>query len=128
MRHSLTRTAVLSATALLLAVAPAVQASAAPTSSVTAAPRPTLTAKATVKSIRAWQQFHVFGASKHLRSGTRVTLQQMQRNHWVSLPIHMNTTRSGSYDLRVKLGLKGANKLRIVGGGAVSPTVAVTIR
>ncbi|WP_329126677.1 hypothetical protein [Streptomyces sp. NBC_01465] len=124
MRHSLTRTATLTATALLLAAAPVVQASAAPT----AAPRPTLSAKATVKSIAAWHQFRVYGSSGHMRAGTRVTLQQLQRKHWVSLPIHMNTTRTGAYNLRVELGLRGANKIRIVGGGAVSPTVSVTIR
>lgn len=63
-----------------------------------------------------------------LPAGTRVTLQQLQRKGWVSLPIHMNTTRSHTYDLRVKLGIKGLNKIRIVGGGAVSNTVQVTIR
>ncbi|MFJ4714514.1 hypothetical protein [Streptomyces sp. NPDC088785] len=92
------------------------------------APKPTLTAKASVKSIKAWQQFHVSGSSTRMAAGTRVTLQQMQRNKWVSLPIHMNTTRSHTYNLRVKLGLKGLNKIRIVGGGAVSNTVQVTVR
>ncbi|GAA1367692.1 hypothetical protein [Streptomyces beijiangensis] len=139
MTNRLTRTAVLSATAFLLAAVPAAQVSAAPATNAvrtvsasptaaTVAPRPALSARATVKSIRAWQQFRVLGTGSHMRAGTRVTLQQLQRRGWVSLPIHMNTNRNGSYDLRVKLGIKGANKIRIVGGGAVSPTVTVTIR
>ncbi|MFJ9041105.1 hypothetical protein ACIRF8_31620 [Streptomyces sp. NPDC102406] len=114
-----------------LAAAPAVASpSAAPTAAagVQSAPRSTLSAKATVKSIGAWQQFRVYGSSTGLPAGTRVTLQQMQKKKWVSLPIHMNTTRSHTYNLRVKLGLKGLNKIRIVGGGAVSNTVQVTIR
>ncbi|MFI5809329.1 hypothetical protein [Streptomyces sp. NPDC051561] len=90
--------------------------------------RPTLSAKATVKSIRAWQQFRVYGSSTRLPAGTRVTLQQLQRRGWVSLPIHMNTTRAHTYNLRVKLGIKGLNKIRIIGGGAISNTVQVTIR
>ncbi|WP_338703367.1 hypothetical protein V2W30_39150 [Streptomyces sp. Q6] len=111
-----------------LAAAPAVASPSAAAASVQSAPRPTLSAKATVKSIRAWQEFRVYGSSTRLPAGTRVTLQQMQKKKWVSLPIHMNTTRSHTYNLRVKLGLKGLNKIRIVGGGAVSNTVQVTIR
>lgn len=100
----------------------------APTAAPAAAPRPTLTAKATVGSVRAWQQFRVYGVSHHMRTGTRVTLQQKQHNRWVTLPASMNTTRSATYNMRVKIGLKGHNALRIVGGGAVSPVVNVTVR
>ncbi|WP_343244871.1 hypothetical protein [Streptomyces sp. SID14478] len=92
------------------------------------APRPTLSAKATVKSAKAWQEFRVYGSSTRLNAGTRVTLQQLQKRGWVSLPIHMNTTRSHTYNLRVKLGIKGLNKIRVFGGGAISNTVQVTIR
>lgn len=92
------------------------------------AARPHLTAKASVKSTKAWQQFHVRGSSTRLPAGTRVTLQQLQHKRWVSLPIHMNTTRKHTYDLRVKLGIKGPNKIRIVGGGATSNLLSVTIR
>ncbi|MBW5421561.1 hypothetical protein GKQ77_08275 [Streptomyces sp. BG9H] len=92
------------------------------------APRPTLTAKATVKSIKAWNQFRVHGNSTRLPAGTGVTLQQLQGKRWVSLPARMNTLRNHTYNLRVKLGLKGLNKLRVVGGGAVSNVVHVTIR
>ncbi|WP_353946828.1 hypothetical protein ABII15_37865 [Streptomyces sp. HUAS MG91] len=92
------------------------------------APKPTLSAKATVKSAKAWQEFRVYGSSTRMAAGTRVTLQQLQKKGWVSLPIHMNTTRSHTYNLRVKLGIKGLNKIRIAGGGAVSNTVQVTIR
>ncbi|GAA1914952.1 hypothetical protein GCM10009837_44780 [Streptomyces durmitorensis] len=100
----------------------------APGAAATAAPRPTLTAKATVSSVRAWQQFRMYGVSHHMRTGTRVTLQQKQGKRWVSLPASVNTTRSATYNMRVKLGLKGRNALRIVGGGAISPVVNVTVR
>lgn len=93
-----------------------------------AAPRPTLTAKATVGSVRAWQQFRVYGVSHHMRTGTRVTLQQKQGKRWVSLPASVNTTRAATYNMRVKLGLKGRNSLRIAGGGALSPVFTVTVR
>ncbi|WP_371531074.1 hypothetical protein OG302_38080 [Streptomyces sp. NBC_01283] len=94
----------------------------------TAAPRPTLTAKSTVSSVRAWQDFHVYGVARHMRAGTRVTLQQKQGKRWVSLPASVYTARNGAYNMRVKLGWKGRNSLRIVGGGAVSPVVYVTVR
>ncbi|MFG2647958.1 hypothetical protein [Streptomyces sp. NPDC048436] len=94
----------------------------------TAAPRPTLTAKANVKSVRAWQQFHIYGTGRNMRAGTRVTLQQKQGKWWVSLPASVYTARNGVYNMRVKLGLKGRNSLRIVGGRAISPLVYVTVR
>jgi hypothetical protein len=133
MSTRLTRTAALSTAAFLLAAVPAVQVAAAASTAVSqsevrAAAKPALTAHATVKSIGAWQQFRVYGSSSHLRAGTRVTLQQLQRKHWVSLPAHMNTNRKGAYSLRVMLGLKGVNQIRIAGGGAVSPVVKVTVR
>jgi hypothetical protein len=131
MNNRLTRTAALSTAAFLLAAVPAAQVAAAPATAVSVSPsavKPSLTAHATVKSIRAWSQFRVYGSSSHLRAGTRVTLQQLQRKGWVSLPAHMNTNRKGAYSLRVMLGLKGVNQIRIAGGGAVSPVVKVTVR
>ncbi|MEU6127175.1 hypothetical protein [Streptomyces sp. NPDC047123] len=136
MRPALTRTVTL-ATGLLLCAAPltTAPAAAAPGADAPAhvrqAPpkKPTLTAKATVKSIPAWHQFRVYGSSTRMRAGTQVTLQQLQKKRgWVSLPIRMHTNRAGAYNLRVKLGIKGLNKIRIVGGGAVSNVVQVSIR
>ncbi|MET9549263.1 hypothetical protein ABZY36_28740 [Streptomyces sp. NPDC006627] len=92
------------------------------------APRPTLTAKTTVDSVKAWQQFRVIGTATRLPAGTRVTLQQLRHKQWVDLPVQMSTTRAHSYSLRVKLGLKGLNKMRIAGGGVVSNSVHVTVR
>ncbi|MEU6674695.1 hypothetical protein [Streptomyces sp. NPDC046925] len=100
----------------------------APGAPATAAPRPTLTAKSTASSVRAWQDFHVYGVARHMRPGTRVTLQQLQGKRWVALPASVYTARSGAYNMRVKLGWKGRNSLRIVGGGAVSPVFKVTVR
>ncbi|TGB00660.1 hypothetical protein [Streptomyces sp. MZ04] len=93
-----------------------------------AAPRPALTAKASVASVRAWQPFNINGLSQGMAPGTRVTLQEKQGERWVSLPVSVNIQRNGAYAMRVKLGLKGHNALRIVGGGAVSPVVHVTVR
>ncbi|MEU5001169.1 hypothetical protein [Streptomyces sp. NPDC021622] len=93
-----------------------------------AAPRPALTAKVSVASVRAWQQFHIHGVSHHMAPGTRVTLQEKQGKRWVSLPATVNIKYDATYGMPVKLGLKGLNALRIVGGGAVSPVVHVTVR
>ncbi|MFD0554704.1 hypothetical protein ACFQ0X_40240 [Streptomyces rectiviolaceus] len=100
----------------------------APGAGATAAPRPTLTAKSTVSSVRAWHNFRIYGVGRHMRPGTRVTLQQKQGKWWVSLPASVYTARSGAYNMRVKLGWKGRNALRIVGGRAISPVVRVTVR
>ncbi|MBM7173517.1 hypothetical protein JQK87_35055 [Streptomyces sp. G44] len=134
MNPALTRAVTLGA-GLLLVTSPLAAASALASPSDTppgpvtkAAPRATLSAKATAGSTRAWQQFRVHGASTHLRAGTRVTLQQLQHKKWVRLPAQMNTSRAHTYNLRVKLGLKGANKLRVVGGGAVSNVVRINVR
>ncbi|MGW7066192.1 hypothetical protein ACWGII_01565 [Streptomyces sp. NPDC054855] len=93
-----------------------------------AAPRPTLTAKSTTAKVRAWQNFYIYGVGRNMRPGTRVTLQQKQGKRWVSLPASVYTARNGTYKMRVKLGLKGRNALRIVGGRAISPVVFVTVR
>ncbi|MEW2516780.1 hypothetical protein [Actinacidiphila alni] len=126
----LTRACATGLTALtLLTAAPVAQAAAAGSATMApAAARPSLTAKASVGSIKAWQQFRVYGSTKNIKAGTRVTLQQLQKKRWVSLPASMNTNRNATYDLRVKLGIKGVNQLRIVGGGATSNVVKVTVR
>ncbi|MFE0132482.1 hypothetical protein ACFWY6_13050 [Streptomyces sp. NPDC059037] len=93
-----------------------------------AVPRPALTAKASVAAVRAWQQFHINGVSHHMATGTRITLQEKQGKRWVSLPATVNIKHDATYGMPVKLGLKGHNALRIVGGGAVSPVVHVTVR
>ncbi|RFU84407.1 hypothetical protein DY218_22360 [Streptomyces triticagri] len=93
-----------------------------------AAPQPTLSAEASVESVEAWEEFRVQGASTHLPAGTRVTLQQLQNEKWVGLPIHVNTTDAHTYSVRVKLGVKGLGHIRMVGGGAVSNTVQITVR
>lgn len=90
--------------------------------------RPALSAKATADTVSAWQEFRVHGPARQIPAGTRVTLQQKQGSRWVSLPASMNTNHDHTYSLRVLLGLKGENALRIVGGGAVSPVVRVTVR
>lgn len=127
-----------SAAALLTAVALAGAVGGAAASSGVPAPpsgerardlatRPALSAHATARSVGAWEEFRIHGSARNVGAGTPVTLQQRQGKRWVSLPATMRTARSGEYTLRVKLGMKGENALRIVGGGAVSPVVRTTV-
>lgn len=114
-------------TAGATATAVAAPAHAAP-ASATATAKPTLTAKASVASVGAWQEFRVTGKATGIAAGTKVTLQQKQGTKWVSLPATVAVDKSHTYSMRVKLGIKGKNALRIVGGGAVSPEFTVTVR
>ncbi|GGU48948.1 hypothetical protein [Streptomyces lavendofoliae] len=88
------------------------------------------TADATVKSVRAWQQFRIRGVVKSLRPGSRVTLQQKQHGQWTTLPASVRTTSRSTYSMRVVLGMKGHNKLRLVDSRkrVVSPVINVRVR
>ncbi|MGW3071510.1 hypothetical protein [Kitasatospora sp. NPDC001132] len=103
-----------------VAVAPAVPSAAAVRAGISATP--------SVDSVQAWQLFRVTGTTTGLKAGTTVTLQQKQRGAWVSLPASVATTRTGSYSLGVKLGIKGLNELRVISGTAASPVFTVTVR
>ncbi|QGV76928.1 hypothetical protein [Streptomyces ficellus] len=87
-------------------------------------------AKVTAKSVRAWQQFRIRGVVTGLRPGSKVTLQQKQGKRWVSLPASMNTTSRSTYSMRVMLGMKGHNKLRLVDSRkrVVSPVMNIWVR
>ncbi|QES40250.1 hypothetical protein DEJ49_03965 [Streptomyces venezuelae] len=87
-----------------------------------------ISAKPSAKSVKAWQLFRVTGTTTGLKPGSKVTLQQKQRGHWVSLPASAPLTRGGSYSLGVKLGMKGKNELRVVQGSTVSGAFTVTVR
>ncbi|MER5780917.1 hypothetical protein ABT104_04195 [Streptomyces mobaraensis] len=116
------------------APAPAPVASApaaAPVTSVsTAAPaaQPALTAQSSVATIGAWQEFRVSGKATGIKPGTTVVLQQKQGAKWVSLPAKVTVNKNSAYSMRVKLGIKGKNALRVTGGGAVSEPIYVTVR
>ncbi|MFI1965602.1 hypothetical protein ACH429_16055 [Streptomyces pathocidini] len=101
-----------------------------PVVTVPAAKAVNLTAKADRSSVAAWQQFRITGKATGLKAGTKLTVQQYQAKSkkWVSLPASTTVNKDGSYGIRVKLGLKGANKLRLAGGKLVSNTVNVTVR
>ncbi|MEU8567729.1 hypothetical protein AB0C51_05050 [Streptomyces pathocidini] len=101
-----------------------------PVVTVPAAKAANLTAKADRSSVAAWQQFRITGKATGLKAGTKLTVQQYQAKSkkWVSLPASTTVNKDGSYGIRVKLGLKGANKLRLAGGKLVSNTVNVTVR
>ncbi|WP_431045967.1 hypothetical protein ACQUSR_30185 [Streptomyces sp. P1-3] len=87
-----------------------------------------LTAKPSVNSVRAWQEFRITGKATGIAAGTKVGLQQKQRGKWVALPAGTVVNKSGAYSLRAKLGLKGKNELRMVSGKTASAVFTVTVR
>lgn len=87
-----------------------------------------LTAKASATTVKAWEQFRITGVAKGIKAGTKLTVQQKQGTKWVSLPAQTPVNSSGAYAVRVKLGLKGVNQLRMATGSTVSPVVSVTVR
>ncbi|GGQ09349.1 hypothetical protein [Streptomyces roseolilacinus] len=96
-----------------------------------AAAAPAFSAKASMKNVRAWQQFRVRGVAKNVPPGSRVTLQQKVGDRgWTTLPASMSTNSRSMYNMRVVLGMKGHNKLRLVDSRrqAVSPVIDVWVR
>ncbi|WP_327064651.1 hypothetical protein [Kitasatospora sp. NBC_01302] len=87
-----------------------------------------ITAKPSVKSVQAWHQFHVTGTTSGIAPGSTITLQQKQHGRFVPLPASMHTNHHGAYQLRVELGIKGLNDLRIVSGHVASPVFTVFVR
>ncbi|MFH8345210.1 hypothetical protein [Streptomyces sp. NPDC018045] len=129
--YRLAAAGVLSAALVAGTAAAASAAPAAPAAHSAAAKAPqkaTLTAKASTGTVKAWQEFRISGTSTGIKAGTKVTVQQKQGAKWVSLPAGVNVNKTGGYSLRVKLGIKGANQLRMAGGGAISPVITVTVR
>ncbi|MFI9051714.1 hypothetical protein [Streptomyces sp. NPDC053427] len=101
----------------------------APTPVVATAPAVAeLTAKASATTVNAWQEFRISGIAKGIAAGKKVTVQQKQGAKWVSLPAQAPVNAGGTYSVRVKLGLKGVNQLRITAGAVNSPVVTVTVR
>ncbi|MDJ1134555.1 hypothetical protein [Streptomyces iconiensis] len=80
------------------------------------------------KVVRPWQEFRIHGRVTGIRPGTPVVLQQKQGGVWRSLPAKTAVNRDSTYSLRVKLGLKGKNELRLVADRTVSNTLVVTVR
>ncbi|MEU7583888.1 hypothetical protein AB0B50_40635 [Streptomyces sp. NPDC041068] len=95
-----------------------------PTAKVKAA----LTAKPSATSVKAWQELRVSGKATGIKAGSKVSLQQKQRGTWKTLPASTTVNKSGAYSLRVKLGLKGKNELRVQSGATLSPVFNVTVR
>jgi hypothetical protein len=104
--------------------------SSAPKKPAAGAALTTASANASVKTVRAWQQFRIRGTVKSLRPGSKVILQQKQFGRWTTLPASMNTTSRSTYSMRVMLGMKGLNKLRLVDSRkrVVSPVINVYVR
>ncbi|KNB52871.1 hypothetical protein [Streptomyces caatingaensis] len=93
-----------------------------------AAAKPALTAQPSAKTVKAWQEFRVTGKATALKPGTTVTLQQQKGTKWVALPAKVAVNKNAAFSMRVKLGIKGKNTLRVTGGGAVSAPFTVTVR
>ncbi|MFD9813932.1 hypothetical protein [Streptomyces sp. NPDC059080] len=134
MNRALRLTAVSMITASLLVgggaaafAAPAQLHSPAPVAA-TAPATASLTAKANVSAVRAWEEFRIAGTSQGIERGTKVTVQQKQGTRWVSLPAQTPVSATGAYSVRVKLGVKGVNHLRMAVDKTVSPEVTVTVR
>ncbi|MGW2367082.1 hypothetical protein ACWCZ5_16060 [Streptomyces sp. NPDC001667] len=108
------------------AAAPSAAPSTSPSAAISA--RPALTAQASTTTVNAWQEFRVSGKATAIKAGTKVTLQQKQGSKWVSLPATVAVDKSSAYSMRVKLGIKGKNSLRVTGGQATSPEFTVTVR
>lgn len=96
--------------------------------SPTAKAKAALTAKPSATSVKAWQELRVSGKATGITAGSKVTLQQKQRGTWKSLPASTSVNKSGAYSMRVKLGLKGKNDLRVKSGATLSPVFNVTVR
>ncbi|MFJ9927796.1 hypothetical protein ACIRU5_17400 [Streptomyces misionensis] len=111
-----------------MAATPAAHTAAPAAARTAQAAKASITATPSVSSVRAWTLFRVTGKTTGLQAGSKVTLQQKQGTKWVTLPASTPIARSGSYALRVELGLKGKNDLRMVSGSTTSPVFNVTVR
>ena len=80
------------------------------------------------KTVKAWQEFRIKGETKGIKPGSKVVLEQKQRGAWRALPARTSVSASGTYVLRVKLGLKGKNELRLLADGKPSNVVRVDVR
>ncbi|QEV16209.1 hypothetical protein [Streptomyces alboniger] len=96
--------------------------------SPTAKAKASLSAKPSATSVKAWQELRVSGKATGVKAGSKVNLQQKQRGTWKTLPASATVNKSGAYSMRVKLGLKGKNDLRVASGATLSPVFNVTVR
>ncbi|MQY34586.1 hypothetical protein SRB17_25560 [Streptomyces sp. RB17] len=80
--------------------------------------------------MRAWQQFRLRGVAGLVPCGTRVILQQqVAKRGWVDLPASMYTDARSTYTMRVVLGVKSHNQLRLVDSRTrvLSPVIDVWV-
>ncbi|TVL93764.1 hypothetical protein [Streptomyces sp. SAJ15] len=128
--HRLAVAATLAAALLTGGAATAMAATSAPVKTAPAKPqaKTTITAKSSVDIVRAWQEFRVTGKTTGIKAGSKVSLQQKQRGKWVTLPASTVVNKSGAYSLRVKLGAKGKNELRMASGSTYSAAFTVAVR
>ncbi|MFE9340884.1 hypothetical protein [Streptomyces sp. NPDC007063] len=88
----------------------------------------TNTVTADRERVRQWEEFRLRGKVTGIKAGTAVRLQQMQHGSWKTLPATSVVNRSLDYSMRVKLGIRGVNRIRTVVAGQPSDPVTVTVR
>ncbi|SES26387.1 hypothetical protein SAMN05421870_1142 [Streptomyces qinglanensis] len=88
----------------------------------------TNTVTADRERVRQWEEFRLHGKVTGIKAGTAVRLQQMQHGSWKTLPAESVVNRSLDYSMRVKLGIRGVNRVRTVVAGQPSAPVTVTVR
>ncbi|MEU9478022.1 hypothetical protein [Streptomyces sp. NPDC048191] len=79
--------------------------------------------------MRTWEEFRLRGVAD-VPSGGRVTLQQqVGERGWANLPASVKTDAGSAYTMRVVLGVKGHNRLRLVDSDmrVVSPVIDVWV-
>jgi len=90
----------------------------------------TITAQVSTGWVRPWQAFRVYGkatTATHVKAGSWVTVQRWQNKRWENLPVHAAVNSHGQYSVRVELGTKGVNHLRVVGAGRVASKGLVVV-
>ncbi|MBE9498579.1 hypothetical protein IHE61_08110 [Streptomyces sp. GKU 257-1] len=103
-------------------------ASTAPITPGPSAAARTNTVTADRERVRQWEEFRLHGKVTGIKAGTAVRLQQMQHGAWRTLPATSVVNRSLDYSMRVKLGIRGVNRIRTVVAGQPSAPVTVTVR
>ncbi|MYT30169.1 MULTISPECIES: hypothetical protein [unclassified Streptomyces] len=86
-----------------------------------------ISVKANTKSVKAGQTVTLSGRTKGIKLGSKLTVQHMNKGKWTTLHASTKTKHGGNYSVKVKLGKKGKEKLRVAHGATHSSTVTVTV-
>ncbi|SHN29066.1 hypothetical protein MOV08_11185 [Streptomyces yunnanensis] len=83
--------------------------------------------KASAKSVKAGESVTLSGRTKGIPTGSKLTVQHLNKGKWTTLHASTKTKHGGHYSVKVKLGKKGKEKLRVAHGKTHSSTVTVTV-